>query len=58
MLSIIGIMKSTQRYSADTQIIDAAEYWRPMIIYITNAVAYSLQREVFRLKHDSTAGVF
>jgi hypothetical protein len=29
-----------------------------MVIYITNAVGYILQREVFRLKHDREAGVF
>jgi hypothetical protein len=28
------------------------------VIYITNAVGYILQREVFRLKHDRAVGVF
>jgi hypothetical protein len=29
-----------------------------IVIYITYAVGYILQREVFRLKHDRAAGVF
>jgi hypothetical protein len=29
-----------------------------IVIYITNAVGYILQREDFRLKHDPEAGVF
>jgi hypothetical protein len=31
---------------------------RRIVIYITNAVGYILQREVFRLKHDRAARVF
>jgi hypothetical protein len=35
-------------------------FFCPLIvhIYITNAVGYILQREVFRLKHDRAAGLF
>jgi hypothetical protein len=29
-----------------------------IVIYITNAVGYILQREVFSMKHDREAGVF
>jgi hypothetical protein len=29
-----------------------------IVIYVTNAVGYILQREVFRLTHDRAAGVF
>jgi hypothetical protein len=29
-----------------------------IVIYITNAVGYILQREVWRLKHDREAGGF
>jgi hypothetical protein len=29
-----------------------------IVIYITNAVGYILQRKVFRWKHDRAVGVF
>jgi hypothetical protein len=29
-----------------------------IVIYITNAVGYILQHEVFKLKHDRAAGLF
>jgi hypothetical protein len=29
-----------------------------IVIYITNAVSYILQRKVFRLKQDRAAGLF
>jgi hypothetical protein len=34
------------------------KYLTTIVIYITCAVGYILQQEVFRLKHDRAAGVF